>query len=134
MALIAVILLVDGTLAFSLVTMSSAMDYFDSVSRRELRIQARLNARACLQVATQVTVADYFVSGEILFPEFGCIANFGNDLAGNIAIDIRASLGKVVIEGQRVIKVEAFEAWIISESVNNSKRADYFAKIYRALK
>jgi len=59
-ALIAVVMLATGTLAFSLVVLSSVVDYSESVSRKELRIQATMNARACLDMTTLMAVKDYF--------------------------------------------------------------------------
>ncbi len=95
MAVTAVILLALGTISFSLVTMSAAISYADTVNRHELRIQARFNANACLDTATLMIAKDYFLNGEVSVPEFGCIANIENYFNGNVLIKVKAELGGV---------------------------------------
>ena len=51
-ALIAVIMASLTMLAFSLIASDAAAGYSDMVDRRELRIQAGLNAEACLDTAS----------------------------------------------------------------------------------
>jgi len=95
MATIAVIMLALGSLAFSLVTMAAAGRYADMVMRKEIRIQAGLNAGSCLETAQLMAAADYFISGTILIRDFGCIANVVNDFRGHISIAVRAVLSGV---------------------------------------
>jgi len=89
-ALIAVILLATGTLAFSLVTISAAISYSESVNLHELRIQAGLNVKACLDSATLMVAKDYFLNGEVELPEFGCTLTVTNDFQGHINLNVRA--------------------------------------------
>lgn len=91
----AVILLATGTLAFSLVVLSSAVIYADSVSRHELRIQANLNAKSCLDTAALMAAKDYFLNGAIYISEFGCNAVISRDGIGNISVEATASLNGV---------------------------------------
>ncbi len=105
MALIAVILISTGVLVFSLATMSAAVSYSDVVSRKEIRIQAQLNAEACLDTAILMAAKDYFISGNIPIKEFGCEADFENDFEGNITISIYAKLGDISIREKRILKI-----------------------------
>jgi hypothetical protein len=91
----AVILLATGTLAFSLVALGSAVLYADSVNRRELRIQAGLNAEACLDTVALMSVKDYFLVGPVYISEFGCDAVVSRDGSGYISIKASASLNGV---------------------------------------
>ena len=95
MALTSVILLASGTLAFSLATMSAAALYADSVMRKELRTQAALDAEACLDTAKLMAAKDYFISGTIQIRDFGCVAEFTNDLNGHISMTVSADLSGV---------------------------------------
>jgi len=88
----AVILLATGTLAFSLASLVSATLYADSVNQRELRIQARLNASACLDTVTLMAYKDYFLNGSVTIPEFSCTGNVSNDYLGHISMNVKASL------------------------------------------
>jgi len=94
-ALIAVVILATGTLAFSLSTLASAASYLESVYLRELRIQVRLNARACLDRATIMVGRDYFLFGNIKIREFDCVADITNDFNGGVVIEVRAKLDGV---------------------------------------
>lgn len=91
-ALIAVVLLATGTLAFSLATLSAAVSYADMSYRHDLRNQARLNAQACLDTVSLMAAKDYFLSGEVKLPEFGCTANVQNDFNGNVTVKVAATL------------------------------------------
>ena len=105
-ALIAIIVLATGALAFSLATMSGAVAYSDAAYRRELRIQARLNAQACLDSVSLMTGKDYFLSGQVELKEFGCIANVGNDSAGHFHIDAKSTLNDVSWRDSRDIYIQ----------------------------
>ena len=91
----AVILLAAGTLAFSLAALSSADIYADSVSRRELRIQADFNAQACADSAALMAAKDYFLTGPIYIPEFACNAVISRNGDGNISVEASVSLGGI---------------------------------------
>jgi hypothetical protein len=70
-ATIAVVILATGCLVFSLVTLLGATSYSESIYKRELRIQAGLNASACLDLVTVMVSKDYFLSGQIEVRQFG---------------------------------------------------------------
>ncbi|MFA6553916.1 MAG: hypothetical protein WCS89_00200 [Candidatus Paceibacterota bacterium] len=116
-ALIAVVLLATGTLTFSLVAMSSAIAYADSISRRELRIQTQMNAQACLDTVTLMVVKDYFISGNVEVKKFGCTAEILNDFEGNISFNVKANLGEIVVEGNGVLKITDNSVEVVSEGV-----------------
>jgi hypothetical protein len=117
MALIAVILLATGTLAFSLVTMSSAAAYADSVERRERRIQATLNARACLDAVQIMTAKDYYIFGAFELKEYGCNVTVNNDLAGRVLINIVAAIGDISVKGKVEIQMDDNSIFVISSEV-----------------
>lgn len=103
MALVAVIILATGALAFSLLTLSIAADYSDSVSRHELRIQAGLNSEACVATIELMYEKDYFLNGEVTLPEFGCRARISNDMNGSAFISIVAVLEGVGAQINRAL-------------------------------
>ncbi len=105
MALIALVLLATGTLAFSLATMSAAAAYADMSYRRELRIQARLNADACLDSVSLMAAKDYFLNGHVKLSEFGCDAQVANDLKGNLNIRVNANSNRVSFQDSRSISI-----------------------------
>lgn len=94
-ATIAIILLTTGVISFSLTTLLSSLAFFDSVYKKELRIQANLNAKACLDKTILIVSRDYFLSGQITLRELGCIVEVSNDFNGNIIVNGRASFGEV---------------------------------------
>jgi len=98
MALIAVILLGTTALVFSIVTLAQAADYADAVSRRELRIQAGMNADACLAQLSLMFAKDYFLGGAVEIAEFGCDAEVANNGAGAITVSAKATLEGVSVE------------------------------------
>ena len=71
-ALIAVLLISLSALAFSLVALSAAVMYSDSVTQRELRIQKGLNEEACSDTLSLMKAKDYFLNGRMTVPELGC--------------------------------------------------------------
>ena len=104
-AMIAVILIASGVLAFSLVSISSALLYADGVNQREYRIQARLNASSCLDVATLMVAKDYFMNGTTTISKFGCNISVGNDFSGNVSLDVVAEFLGIKTRGERILKV-----------------------------
>ncbi len=70
--------------------MSSAISYSESVYLQEYRIQAGLNASACLDSATLMVAKDYFMAGTFSIAEFGCTVSVINDLKGNITLNVKA--------------------------------------------
>jgi len=98
-SLIAVILLATGTLAFSVVTISAAASYSDSVMRHELRLQAGLNLSGCLDTAELMIAKDYFLNGNMSLSEFACVAGVSNNFNGNILINATATLSGVSARG-----------------------------------
>ncbi len=71
-ATIAIVLLATGTLAFLLVTLSTAYSYADSVEYREIRIQTSLNERACQETLSLLIAKDYFLDKEVTLTDLGC--------------------------------------------------------------
>ncbi len=94
-ALTAVIILTSGIIAISLAAMNSALLYADQVNLREYRIQADLNAAACLDTAELMAKKNYFISGTIIIGEFGCTANVTNNFLGNVEIKVVAKFNSV---------------------------------------
>jgi hypothetical protein len=107
-ATIAVIILATGCLVFSLITLLGATSYAESVYKRELRIQAGLNARACLDWVTVMVSKDYFLSGQIEIGQFGCVADITNDMNGDISFNVKAKLGSVNAKLTRTFRFEDF--------------------------
>ena len=96
-ALIAVILIASGLLAFSVANMESAFRYADSVNKREMRITALLEANSCLDAVELMAQKDYFMKGLFTIPEFDCTATVANDFSGHFSIGI-----KVIVYGVTV--------------------------------
>lgn len=94
-ALIAVVMLSFGTLAMSLSTLGAAVWYADSVERREMRMQAGLNAEACLITVELMADRDYFLTGAVVIRELGCTAYVKNDYYGHVVINIVAEIAGV---------------------------------------
>ena len=94
-ALVAVVLLSVGLLAFSLATFGSAIDYADLVYRRELRIQAALNANSCIESLKLISAKDYFLSGSINVAKLGCVGNVARDSFGNVTLNATSSLEQI---------------------------------------
>ena len=65
MATTAIILLSMGTLAISTSVVASAIIYANSVNKRELRIQRRLNDEACAEAQRLIQAKDYFLNGPV---------------------------------------------------------------------
>lgn len=112
-ALIAVVILATGILAFSFSTLAGAISYSESVYKRELRIQANLNTRACLDKVTLMVAKDYFLSGEIKIKEFGCIANITNDLNGEVSFVVESKLGTVGAKLNRTLRFQDLKLSVI---------------------
>jgi len=94
-ATIAVILLATFILTFSLITLDTALSFSGGVYKKELRIQANLNADACLDQVTLMVSRDYFLSGQIKIKEFGCTANISNNFNGNVVFSGQAIFQEV---------------------------------------
>jgi hypothetical protein len=103
-ALIAVIMASLTMLAFSLIALDAAAGYSDMADRRELRIQAGLNAEACLDTATLMVNKDYFLNGTTTVPEFGCVVNVKNS-PGNVSLNAKATLEGVSAYGSRELNL-----------------------------
>ena len=94
-ALIAVLMLAFGSMAYSLSVLGSAEAYADMVDRRESRIQAGMNAQSCLDVVTLMSTKDYFLAGIVSVPEFGCKASVSRYVSGSIFITAEATLNGI---------------------------------------
>jgi len=114
-AVTSVIFLALSTLTFSLVVLNAVIDYADSVEKKELRIQAKMNAESCLDHATLMTAKDYFISGKFDLPIFGCSSDFANDFKGNITINVKAQHVEVSSYKSRTLKYSDSHVEIISE-------------------
>ncbi|MFA6295557.1 MAG: hypothetical protein WC666_04025 [Candidatus Paceibacterota bacterium] len=113
----AVVLLAVGVISLSLSTMSTAIFYHDAITKKELRIQTRMNAEACLDTVTLMIIKDYFLNGEVEISRFGCKANIINDFNGNITLNIKAELGGVGVLAKSILYVGDNEVEIISREV-----------------
>ncbi len=102
-ATIVVIMLASCIFAMSLTAMLAVINYSDSVSKKELRIQANMNADACMDTALLMLVKDYFLNGNILIPEFDCTINFSNSFNGNVFVEVKAILEGVNIRSTRSV-------------------------------
>jgi hypothetical protein len=101
MALVAVLLLSAGSIAFALSTLASVVFFADSVRTRELRIQTRLNVEACLDTLGLMAAKDYFLQGTVMVPELGCVAEVHNDLDGNLSAEAVSGLSGVTATDSR---------------------------------
>ena len=104
-AFIAVVLIASGILAFSLVSISSALLYADAVNQREYRIQARLNADACLDMATLMVAKDYFMNGTTTIAKLECDISVANDFSGSVSLNVVAEFLGVKARGERILRV-----------------------------
>ncbi len=75
-ALMSVLIVSTGTMAFSLVTLAAAASYSDAMFRREMRIQQALNSSACDDSASLMRAKDAFASGTVRLAEFDCDIQF----------------------------------------------------------
>jgi hypothetical protein len=94
-ATVAVVILATGITYFSLITLTSAFSFFDFVHKKELRIQANLNSKACLDQIILMISRDYFLSGKIKLKDFDCTLDISNNFNGNITLVGRAIFGEV---------------------------------------
>lgn len=94
-ALISVILLGTGSLAFSLSALAAASAYADAVNRHEMRIEAGLDAASCLQTAELMAAKDYFLAGNVGIGAFHCTASVTNNLHGHYSIRADVAIGDI---------------------------------------
>lgn len=104
-ATISIITLSLTALFFSLLTLSSVFVFEDIINRKEYRIQANLNASACLDFLTLMAVKDYFITGDFYLDQFACKASLINDFAGNISADVEALINGVGVKRSRSIRI-----------------------------
>lgn len=95
LALTSLMVLSLGSLAFSAVVLNSSYAYFDSVNRRESRIQAQLYANSCLDYVSLMAAKDYFLNGKVELPQFDCTSIVENNFAGSFTIQVRSTFGGV---------------------------------------
>ena len=69
-ALIPIILLATGTLAFSFVNLSAASLYADSVTAREIRIQEMFNKKECEDKLLLAHAKDFFMDQATIQTEY----------------------------------------------------------------
>jgi hypothetical protein len=78
-AVTAVIVISCLTLVYAILAIVSASDFSDSVTRREWRMQANLNAASCISTIELLAWKDYFLTGSVEAREFGCTAYIARD-------------------------------------------------------
>lgn len=105
-ALVAVILISSGVLALSLVSISSALMYSDSISKKEYRVQAKLNADSCMNYATLMASKDYFMNGTTTVSQFGCQIFTRNDYSGNVSMDVIVDFLGIKVHDLRSLKID----------------------------
>lgn len=115
MALTALVLISSGSIVFSYVTLSAAFTYFQSINKRELRIQAGLNAVGCLEYTILMVAGDYFVSGNFPVSEFGCTTDISNDGMGNIQVNIQSKMGEAIVRGRARIEYDGQRVRVIDK-------------------
>lgn len=96
-AFVSLLTLVLGALAFSIGLLSAVFLYSDSVNRKEMRFQAKLNARACLDVMGLMYAKNFFLQGTVELKEFGCVAEVFNDFDGHASTTLRSSIEGVAV-------------------------------------
>ena len=116
-ATIAVVIFSMSIIAFILSLMSTVSFYSDMVSKHELRIQAQLNAKACLDTIVLMVIKDYFLNGELVIYEFGCIANIINDNNGNISISVNTKFAGVNAYGLAILSISDNDVKVVSSEV-----------------
>ena len=110
-ALIAVLILSAGAFAILIVTVHSSYMYADSIEKRELRIQARLNVESCLQQVTIMIRQDRFLVGDFNIKELGCTVELdllqggGGSGLSIYNMDAVASVSRVKAYETRVVEI-----------------------------
>lgn len=94
-ATVAVVILATGIIYFSLVTLASAFAFSDFIHKKELRIQASLNSKACLDQVILMVSRDYFLSGKIKLKDFDCTLDISNNFNGTVTVVGQAIFGEV---------------------------------------
>ena len=94
-ATVAVVILATGIIYFSLITLASAFAFSDFIYKKELRIQANLNSKACLDQVILMVSRDYFLSGKIKLKDFDCTLDISNNFNGTVTVVGRAIFGEV---------------------------------------
>lgn len=94
-ATIAVVILATGIIYFSLITLASVFAFSDFINKKELRIQANLNSKACLDQIILMVSRDYFLSGKIKLKDFNCTLDISNNFNGNVTVVGRAIFREV---------------------------------------
>ncbi len=94
-ALTATMTVVAVVLTFSFIVLSSAYIFSDSVFRRELRIQTRLNLISCLTYSKYLFANSYFINGDISIGELGCTLTVSNDFVGNLIVSATSTLSGI---------------------------------------
>ena len=102
----------------SVVLSQSVYTYSDSVFRRELRIQTRLNLRSCLDTVTIMFAKDYFLSGSISLQEFGCVADVIRSIGGTVVINATSTLSGIDSVGIRTIATSFDSVKLESDQVD----------------
>lgn len=110
-ALIAVLLLSFGLLATCLTTLGYSYSFADFVNRKELRIQASMNAESCVSNIEEELRQDYFLDGKIFIKELGCdiaislVVGGPNSSSAEYVVEVVAELVRVKSYVTREIKI-----------------------------
>ena len=113
-------LLSTGMLAFTFTATRSAQSFADAVFRRELRIQARLNAISCLETGLLMLAKDVFFAvrtSTTSIADFGCILVSVPGESGLVTMSAVAVISGVTARGFRDMRVEGSNIVIEREEV-----------------
>ena len=80
----AVMMMACSIILYEVVVLKSAVDFADSATRYEWRIQASLNAESCASTVALMAAKDYFLQGDVSVPDFGCFAHVVYDRVDGI--------------------------------------------------
>lgn len=94
-ALIAVLLMASGTMAFLLTVAAAGLAYSDMVLRREYRIIATGNLNTCVSAIRSMAARYYFFRGKLRIDELGCDGAVSNDMTGHIHFEATSTFNGV---------------------------------------
>ncbi len=86
-AVTAVMVMACIVFLFESVVLQSAVNFADNVTNHEWRIQANLNVQSCVSAIAIMSAKDYFLTGNLSLPEYGCLAVVTRDhTTGTVSI------------------------------------------------
>lgn len=108
-ALTATMTVIAVVLTFSSVVLSSTYIFSDSVFRKELRIQTRLNLISCLTYSKYLFANGYFINGDISIGELGCTLNLTNNFVGNLIVSATSTLSGISSFAKQYLRNDGYE-------------------------